>query len=358
MDAVMDARTGGAADVLACLNTLHPASGKPGLLNPGLSGGKSCNPSVAQGGGSDWPFDENNERVFGTDCAKSTQFCETAYMEYFDPEDGLYHLVDIDTGEEVTVNDTPADPGDPLGSGGGGGNTGTGGGTGSTGGGTGGTTGGGTGGTTGGGSGGATGGGSGSTGGGSGGGGGGGSGGGTGGGGGSTPACAGWPCEGETDSDCGDDPACRDSELESCSEDDGSCSGGCTGQDNAALAFAECAFGSTTPGTPVQMPGTVDPNVILTSPNDTTTGTGGPGILACMAGGAGVNFSCSMQSVALCLPDQPNCGCARSSVVVPNLSLTQCEAMQCTNMSSTQGEALMSSPSGAGACGCSSVLGG
>lgn len=355
MDAVMDARTGGTADILSCLGTLHPASGKPGLLNPGLSGGKSCNPSVAQGEG-DWPFDENNERVFSNGCDKQTGFCDNQYMEYWDPEDGLFHLVDVDTEEEVTVNDAPADPTNPLGGTGGGGGSSTGGGGGSsTGGGTGGTAGGGSG-TTGGGSG-TTGGGSGTTGGGSGGGTGGG-GGSTGGGGGSTCEGGGWPCEGETESDCADDPECRDSELESCSDVEGSCSGGCTGQDNTALAFHDCAFGSARTGTPSSMPGSADPNVILTSPDDTTTGTSATGVLACMAGGVGVNFTCSLQSVALCLPDQPNCGCTKSAVVVPNLSIAQCEAMQCTNMSSTQGEALMSAPSGAGACGCSSVLGG
>ncbi len=347
MDAVMNDRPSGVRDLLACLSTTHPGSGTSGLLTTGVSGGPSCNPSVASGADSDWGFDENNERVFSNGCDRQTGQCEHQYLEYYDPADGKYHLVDVDTEEEVAVHAEPADPNDPLTPDqGGSGNAGSGGGTAGSGSG-GGTAGSGSGGgTAGSGSGGGTA----------------GSGGGSGsGGGGGTNTCegGGWPCEGEGSSDdCDNDPGCRNGEAEHCDPEAGSCSAGCTGQDNAT-AFAECAFGAPgSSGTTESIPGVIDPNVILTGPDDVTPGPGNPaGIFACMGGGVGANFSCARQSIMLCPPESPNCGCARSVTTVPNLSVSQCEAMQCLNASVAGGEALMSAPTGAGACGCSSVLG-
>ncbi|MBL8950363.1 MAG: hypothetical protein JNK82_06280 [Myxococcaceae bacterium] len=352
LDAVRGDRSE-ASRILECTAALQPGSGATGEVGGGVGGGASCNP-FAEG--------SDDGRYTFQMCTVRGGPCETYVRRQDDTDPNTYNFYVVVEGTEVVIYNTDNPdmfPGDPA-SGAGGGTGSTSGSAGSSGTNPGGTAGSGSGsGTAGSGSGtagsgsGTAGSGSGTAGSGS---------AGSGGSGGSDGTCAGggWPCEGET-SDCADDPECNSGGAEDCGMESGSCNNGCTGGDDPSTAFAQCmGWLPSRGGTPVP-PSQPDPGTILPAPDDTGTSTfPGSALLSCAAGGAPIDSTCAGQSVMLCAEEKPNCNCPRTGVVVPNLPVAQCEAMQCANMSASAaaGEAVMSSPMGAGACGCSSVLGG
>jgi hypothetical protein len=334
---------GGAEQVAACVDALHPASGAAGAGRPGLSGGASCNP-IADGTNEFGLSPEEIDHLGDDpDGMRTFHVCDrsgacTEYAEWVD-DDGYYHQLNTTTGEETTSTE----PGGSVvngGTGGGsasGGTGGSGSGTGGSGSGTGGSGSGGSG------SGGGT---------------------GTGGGSGGDGVCAGggWPCEGETggDDECADDVDCGEEALESCDPESGTCSGGCTGADQAVIAFGECVAGTPDRTGKVVPPGGVDPRIIYPAPEDTSGAFPASALLACAGGGAPLDSTCAQQSVMLCREDQPNCNCARSAVTGPAVSPVQCDLVQCASSSSARaaGEGVMAGPSGLSSCGCTSVTGG
>jgi hypothetical protein len=163
------------------------------------------------------------------------------------------------------------------------------------------------------------------------------------------------------DGQCSVNPMCQSPNgSQSCDEESGSCSGGCTGRDADVSAFNECVTDASTPSSPsTPTSGLSVPDTLVNPTPDSNGFTSmiDAGLLACMAGGTPVGSACAGTSVRLCTEESPSCGCGVDVSVAPPPAGVSCSQINCVSNASL-GEAAEGVPSGVGACGCQSVMGG